>query len=419
MMLRLSEPMIVGKGCPPGGRKYCTIRGSQNQNNNNVEVTAILKDDEGNAFAQADYILTEDFIDELESTMPPGFYSWYPRYAGGDIPTPQKVEELRKNMHTLLQDWLCNHAHAQMVLGAIPDGFLLSKKQKLNISLFTKDLEETFKLDTSLPSEQDFMARLQKLVERGHEEFMKQILSPHVALFYKIPNKQAESFLALLEKKGYIQLNKRAGYQIPYGSRNTADASGIMGITSAGMEYKARPLPKLDKPRCFVIMPLAGLNHQYGIIVRAWKDVFGEDAQVFHQDDDPNKAAGDLLDEKIQANIRDATMVIALLSMGEKERPLFDATMSANPDLLQRAFPLNSNVLLELGYALRCRQDDGCNCKDVLILTEKPQPFDFLKNVFDIRNRNFIPYTTGDGGEVELKDELVRVLNHLKERYGL
>lgn len=112
-------------------------------------------------------------------------------------------------------------------------------------------------------------------------------------------------------------------------------------------------------------------------------------------------------------------MVIALLSMGEKERPLFDATMSANPDLLQRAFPLNSNVLLELGYALRCRQDDGCNCKDVLILTEKPQPFDFLKSVFDIRNRNFIPYTTGDGGEVELKEELVRVLNHLKEKYSL
>lgn len=365
------------------------------------------------------YTITEDFLDEVETTMPEAMYSWYPKYSGGEIPTAEKIEELRKNFHPLLQDWLCNHAHALLVLEAIPSELLITKKMQLEVDLFTKDIEKTFALDTKLPSEEDFLARLQKIVELGHEEFMKQILSTHVALYYKIHHKQAVSFLQMLATKGYITLNERAGYHVPYGSRTNHNAFGIASLTQQGMTYKGKQIQRLAAPKCFVIMPLAGLNHQYGIVAAAWKEVFGEDAPVYHQDDDLNKAAGELLDEKIQANIRDATMVVAILSMGEKERPLFSEITTAKPELLKKAFPLNANVLVELGYALRCRQDETCNCKDVLILTEKPQPFDFLKEVFDISNRNLIPYETGDKGDVELQDELAKVLRFLKERYKL
>jgi len=194
----------------------------------------------------------------------------------------------------------------------------------------------------------------------------------------------------------------------------------IKKVTKSGLEYSPEQKPsKPGKAKCFVIMPLAGLNHIYAIVVKAWKEAFGEDAEIFHQEDDPNKGAGELMDDKIQANIRDSAITISILSLGEKEQPLHKLIDAMDPALLDRAFPLNPNVLIELGYALRCRQEGTTQCKDVLMVTEKPQPFNFLKGVFDIGHRNFIPYEVGEAGEVALKNELTTTLKRLKEKYSL
>ena len=124
-MNRIAQLMVegvfrVGKSCPPGG--HCNITGTQNPRNMNLEGRAILKDNEEHIVAQAKFLLTEDFIDEIESTIPEGLYAWYPRYSGGDIPSPQKIEELRNNFHQLLQDWLCNYTNAIMILEGLAKG---------------------------------------------------------------------------------------------------------------------------------------------------------------------------------------------------------------------------------------------------------------------------------------------------------
>jgi hypothetical protein len=47
-------------------------------------------------------------------------------------------------------------------------------------------------------------------------------------------------------------------------------------------------------PKCFVIMPLSGLDEVYAIVQAAWRSVFGKKAKIFNQTDDKSKGGKEL-----------------------------------------------------------------------------------------------------------------------------
>lgn len=171
-------------------------------------------------------------------------------------------------------------------------------------------------------------------------------------------------------------------------------------------------------PKCFVIMPLSGLDHVYKKIQNAWKDVFGKRASVIHQVDDSNKGAKELLDTKILKNIKDATIVVSVLSMGTKERKLYESIPEKDRSaVFNRVFPFNVNVALETGYAIRCMDDQQATLMECFLLadrSDKINAYDFAKNhFFDLAHRDIIAYNENDINKLETT--LIRCFKEIKK----
>ena len=159
-------------------------------------------------------------------------------------------------------------------------------------------------------------------------------------------------------------------------------------------------------PSCFVIMPLSGLDHVYKRIQNAWKDVFGKRARVIHQVDDSNKGARELIDTKILKNIREANVVVSVLSMGVNERKLYELIPEKDRVVaFGRFFPFNVNVALETGYAIRCMEDPQVTLLDCFLLADQSDEinaYEFAKNhFFDLAHRDITAYTEGNLDKLE------------------
>ncbi|MDD4628077.1 MAG: hypothetical protein PHE68_01645 [Candidatus Peribacteraceae bacterium] len=393
-------------------RQGTMISGGEDAMSGNVKVHALFQMD-GNILATAEYVITDNLIDDEVVRIPEWLYSWYPQYTGGTVSDYEKKESMKNNVRWLLQDYLCHHAHAHLILSQLAEG--RDVRTPLRFAFSTTE-RSAFELRGKLPPQEDLLARLNSLIESGNEMFIRYLSSPHIALFYGLKHTAAESFLGVLNTKGLIETAKKSGFSVPYGSRQTADAMTIKSLTKDGLSVGHS---LVGKAKCFVVMPLSGLEDVYSVVQEAWRSVFGPESEVYHQDDDPDKGASELMDQKIQRNIENAAVVVSIMSMGMKERPLFQLATDTKAEVLDKAFPTNANVVLETGYAIRCKHDTACACKEVIVLAE-PDSFVFLtKSTFDMRNRSLMKYERTESGLSELKGKLVESFAHIKKQHRL
>ena len=404
--LLMHKRMSVHISCPPG-TKHCTISGKPDQNTGTIHARAIIPASDGNVIALANYTITEDFVDSVEQDIPEGLHTWYPKYSGGDISPLQKKADAQTNFQHLFQDFLCNHAFAHLVLKQVAFG------EKIEFSFYEKDIPSVFRRINELPSEADFLARAQKIVRKGHAKLLHDLTSSHVALFYGVTYESAESFLMLLMKQGLIEnCCRKTGFHLPYGTRNAMDCLSCIDLTKDGLAYKSTIQRGMNG---FIAMPFKGLEKTYSVIQAAWKEVFG-DAPLKRQDSDPDKGGRRLIDEKILKNIEGATLVIADLSLGARESSAYASI--ADEKIHQEFVPLNPNVMFEVGYAVRCVNDDA-DSADVLFLAKSPA-YEYLKDrVFDLRNRHLIHYDdSSEEGIKGLHEELVNFFRHFQQQTG-
>jgi hypothetical protein len=175
-------------------------------------------------------------------------------------------------------------------------------------------------------------------------------------------------------------------------------------------------------PKCFVIMPLSGLDSVYEKVQFAWKTVFGKKAKIYHQGDDKSKGSKELIDKKILKNINSATAVIGILSMGSKEKELYECIPDDQREkVFQKSFPINPNVALEIGYALRCAEEGVSTLKDYFLIADdcgKHSAHKFItSHCFDLGHREIIPYTEAELDK--LLQRLIDYLKHFKQEHNL
>ena len=175
-------------------------------------------------------------------------------------------------------------------------------------------------------------------------------------------------------------------------------------------------------PSCFVIIPLVGLDNVYKRIQTAWKTVFGKKAKVFNQNDDSNKGGRELIDTKILKNIRNSTAVVAVLSMGTKERDLYNTIDEKDrAKTFEKVFPFNVNVALETGYAMRSIDGGESILREYFLIaddTDKVTAFKFATDhFFDLAHRDITPYSESNLDELER--DLVKHFTDFKKRVGL
>jgi hypothetical protein len=176
------------------------------------------------------------------------------------------------------------------------------------------------------------------------------------------------------------------------------------------------------RPKCFVIMPLAGLDSVYQTVQSAWKSVFGARAKIYNQDDDKGKGGKELIDAKILRNIRSSTVVVGILSMGAKEKKLYDSVPDDKKDeVFQKSFPFNVNVAVEVGYSIRCADEVEGTLKDCFLIADKSGKHNAHKFVtdhcFDLGHRDIIDYTENELNKLEGK--LLDYFKHFKKEQGL
>lgn len=197
-------------------------------------------------------------------------------------------------------------------------------------------------------------------------------------------------------------------------------------FAQASSSAKSKPKPKKPKskthPKCFVIMPLAGLDAVYSTVQQAWWDVFGKKAKIFNQQDDKQKGAKELIDQKILKNISSSDVVVGILSLGEKERLLFDAVPESKRNaVFAKAFPINPNVALEIGYAARASTIENDSLHDYFLIADskgKHSAFDFVTaRCFDLGHRDIISYT--EDNLDALKSELTKAFSQFKQDHLL
>lgn len=398
--MQINTRISIGIGCPPGA-EHCVIKGEPDPSNGTIYATATLRNSAGKAIGEAKYEITEEFVLYVGQDIPEGMLSWFPRYSGGEMNDHQKKAEAQQRFQYLLQVFLCNHAYAHLVLQQLVDG------KELRFRFFAKDITTVFKNTNAPPSDEDFIARAQKIVRKGHQQLLHELGSPHIALFYGITNEAAESFLDLLATQDLIKKHRKTGYKVPYGTGNTADYLSCIQLTKEGLAHKAAVH---SQPCCFVAMPFKGLDETFSTITSAWQEVFG-DAPLIRQDFDPDRGGGRLIDEKILRNIERSSLVIADLSLGTKEQEAYAAI--TDQGVRDGFVPLNPNVMFEVGYAVRCMQDGVSGTKEVLFLAQSPVHGFLQHRVFDLRNRNVIPYVPDD--LEKLRQELVAFLQHFKQ----
>lgn len=393
--------MSIGIGCPPGAER-CNISGKPDPHSGTIDAKAQLLDSHGKLRGEARYRITEDFIDYAQSQMPEGLYlDWLPRNLGGTQPTQAMKQQSQVNFQHHIQTFFCNHAFAYLVLGKLATG------QDVDRTFDTNALETAFAFSDDPPNHDDFIARLQKLSATAHgTELLKELASLHIALFYGVTLPSAEAFLARLMKQGLIEkCCKKTGYKVPYGDRNADTVLSCIELTKEGLSYKTSAPQTV---RCFVVMPFAGLDSTYKVIESAWRTVFGE-APIIRQDKDPDGGGSRLIDEKILVNIDSASVVIADLSLGEREQEAYTALST---DLRARFAPLNPNVMFEVGYAIRCAQDD--DQREIFLIAQNPACQFLQSRVFDLRNRAIHSYESSDDGLRALHATLVDFLAHKK-----
>jgi hypothetical protein len=133
------------------------------------------------------------------------------------------------------------------------------------------------------------------------------------------------------------------------------------------------------------------------VIKSAWTEVFGKKAKVYHQKDDGNKGGKELIDHKILKNIRDATIVVGVLSMGSKEKVIYEAIQKKDRSkIFSKTFPFNANVALEIGYAMHSVDSQIETLQDYFFIADKSgkeNAYDSAtKYFFDVGHRDIIPY---------------------------
>lgn len=398
--------MSIGISCPPGSAEKCNIQGSPDIYSGTIYAKARVTDSQGKVRAEAKYDITEGFVDFTESQLPDGLYmDWLPQYTGG-VPPPNEIkEQAKQRFQHSIQVFFCNHAFAHLVLGKLGGGEDVSRTFNVD------DIEQTFSFSDEMPSLDDFMRRLQQLTGTAYGmELLKELASPHVALFYGVTHTTAEAFLNHAMKRGLIECGRKTGYNVPYGSGNTKDAMAGIDLTREGLEYKA---VSPHTPSCFVVMPFSGLDESYAVIESAWKEVFG-DASILRQDKDPDGGSRRLIDEKILSHIESSLVVIADLSLGTREMEAYNDFSS---ELRARFAPLNPNVMFEVGYAMRCAQEETSNCSEVFLIAQNPAAPFLQGRVFDLRNRTIHSYDPSEDGMRALHATLTDLLQHFKSQH--
>ncbi|MEX2007632.1 MAG: hypothetical protein WD992_02570 [Candidatus Levyibacteriota bacterium] len=168
----------------------------------------------------------------------------------------------------------------------------------------------------------------------------------------------------------------------------------------------------------FIVMAFAGLDDIYKAIKEVAESTF-KTPNVFRID--YRSGAKKTQDNKIEDALSGSGLVIAVLAMGDKEKAVYDAIKnSENPEkILKKFFPINHNVLLELGYALRCVK---LSRKDLIILVDDsrdgnlPNLADFSMNsFFDIRNRSQTKFSDIKDLKIQLKKDFLR--NDFAKKY--
>lgn len=148
----------------------------------------------------------------------------------------------------------------------------------------------------------------------------------------------------------------------------------------------------------FVIMPFDGLDDVYQAIDQTAKAQY-KHVKVYKIND--SSGAKTTQDEKIESALETCDFLVAVLSMGDKEKMVYEALKKdKNPNnILEKFYPINHNVLVELGYGLKAIKLRGGQ-KDIFILVsdkkdgELPTLKEFSENkFFDIRNRSQISYS--------------------------
>lgn len=175
-------------------------------------------------------------------------------------------------------------------------------------------------------------------------------------------------------------------------------------------------------PKCFVLMSLSGLDSVYKVVQSAWKEIFGKNAKIFHQKDDKSKGGRELIDNKILKNIQNATAVIGILSMGKKERSLYGCVPKSKKKVIfSKTFPLNANVALEIGYAIRCADDSKAPLRDYFLIADNSGEISSFKfstrHFFDVGHRDITPYT--EDKLDKLKKTLIDYFKNFKKENNL
>ena len=191
---------------------------------------------------------------------------------------------------------------------------------------------------------------------------------------------------------------------------------------------KKKKTPKKGKkkttvhPKCFVVMPLAGLDNVYETVQYAWRTVFGKKAKIYNQTDDKSKGGKELIDKKILKNISSSTAVVGILSMGSKEKELYDSIPAEKREkVFQKSFPFNVNVALEVGYSIRCADEGLDALKDYFLIADDSGKHSAHKfatsHCFDLGHREIIPYSEDDLSKLSTK--LLDYFTHFKQEQGL
>ncbi len=392
----MQHRMSIGMSCPPGS-KQCNIKGEPDPHSGTIQAKARLTDSHEETWAEAVYAITEDFIDYAAKQMPEGLYAtWLPRPSNGFFNTDTRKQMAQGNHQHIIQRFFCNHAFAHLTLGQLAAGEDASRTFK------SDDIGTVFSFSSDLPDMDDFMARAQALSKTAHGmEFLATLASPHIALFYGVTLRTADTFLQHLATRGLVEeCSQSTGY-------DGENVRSCVRLTREGLEYKAAPK---HKPSCFVVMPFNGLDASYGVMEAAWREVFG-DAPLLRQDKDPDGGGRRLIDEKILTNIANSSVVLADLSLGEKE---MQAHRELSNETKQRFAPLNPNVMFEVGYALRCSQEESSNCQEVFLIAQNPAAQFLQGRVFDLRNRTIHPYERSEEGLRSLQVHLIDLLQHFK-----
>lgn len=209
-------------------------------------------------------------------------------------------------------------------------------------------------------------------------------LIPYIVIPDKI---NAQVTQEALEKTVYSVIDPKIFPQ--YKTSNTKKTI-TNGIKSTSTKEDSKDL------NIFVVMAFAGLDDVYNAIENVAKKLFKENAKVSRID--YVSGARKTQDQNIERALETNGLLIAVLSMGSKEKMAYDVIKKDEKakEILQKFYPINHNVLLELGYGLKCVKVLG---KDLFILVndkvdgDLPTLRDFSSNgFFDIRNRGQIFY---------------------------